>query len=210
MNGPDGRPFKTRDGKVMRLEDLIATAIDKAKVKMQHDNAAIMEADAKLINDGIAEKVAISAIKFADLQNHPNSDYIFDLDRMSSFEGKTGPYLLYQVVRIKSLLNKYNQITPTTENYTNIHLYDFERNLCLQLNHFPEILLLVIQHNSPHFLCEHLYKSAQMFSSFYASCNILAEKNERLRELRLLLCKLSLRQLEQGLELLGIETPDRM
>jgi arginyl-tRNA synthetase len=201
MNGTDGKPFKTRAGGVMKLEDLITSSIDKAIARMQVAN---------ITNDfSVAHKVAISAIKFADLQNNPSSDYIFDLDRMISFEGKTGPYLLYQAVRIKSLLEKAHwssSMTPKTLSFATIN----DHSLGLFLLNFENALQNVISHHTPHLLADYLYKLAQSFSSFYASCPVLAENQDDIKASRLLLAALTLKQLTIGLDLLGIDIPDKM
>ena len=206
MNGDDGKPFKTRAGGVMRLEDLIKMAKEKATARLK---------EAKLSDDltedefaDITNKVAIAAIKFADLQNQRQADYTFDLDRLTSFEGKTGPYLLYQAVRIKSLLAK-----ATVQNISidgEIIIEDSDRNLALLLGEFPDVLDLTIRSYAPHHLCEYVYKLAQAFSSFYGNCHILSENDEGLRTSRLSLCQKTAKQLEQVLSMLGIEVPARM
>jgi len=200
MNGTDGKPFKTRAGGVMKLEDLIQSSIDKAVARMQMAN---------ITNElSVAHKVAISAIKFADLQNNPGSDYIFDLDRMISFEGKTGPYLLYQAVRIKSLLDKahWNSAVPANIHFATEH----DRNLGLFLLNFEHAIYSMLSHHAPHILADYLYKLAQLFSSFYASYQILAENNVEIKISRLFLVALTLKQLTLGLNLLGIDIPDKM
>ncbi len=207
MNGTDGKPFKTREGGVMRLEDLIAMAIDKATVRLNEANLATDMDDAERTD--VAYKVAIAAIKFADLQNQRQSDYIFDLDRLTSFEGKTGPYLLYQTVRIKSLLKKAEAQNIKFENAALI-IQEEDRNLALLLGEFSDALNLSIQNYAPHYLCEYIHKLAQSFSSFYGNCHILSEENEDLRSSRLLLCHKTANQLEKALELLGIFVPIRM
>jgi arginyl-tRNA synthetase len=206
MNGTDGKPFKTRAGGVMKLEDLISTGIEKAQARLAEANLSneIKEEERK----DIAHKVAIAAIKFADLQNNRIADYIFDLDRMTSFEGKTGPYLLYQTVRIKSLLKKAEKQDMAKS--TQFTIYAPDRNLALQLAEFPDHFDLALKNNAPHVLCDYAYKIAQAFSSFYASCHILSEENEELRASRLALCDLTARQISQILNVLGINIPERM
>lgn len=200
MNGTDGKPFKTRAGGVMKLEDLIQSSIDKAIARMNVAN---------ITNDlSVAHKVAISAIKFADLQNNPSSDYIFDLDRMISFEGKTGPYLLYQAVRIKSLLEKAQWSSNLPENLC--FATEHDRNLGLFLLNFEHAIYSVIANHAPHILADYLYKLAQLFSSFYASYQILSENNPDIKNSRLFLVALTLKQLTIGLDLLGIDIPDKM
>ena len=132
MNGPDGKPFKTRAGGVMKLEDLIATGIEKATARLKEAELA-QDLDETAKAD-IAKKVAIAAIKFADLQNNRTADYVFDIDRMISFEGKTGPYLLYQAVRIQSLLKKADY-KPGAAAFV---LQDADRPLALMLSELPD------------------------------------------------------------------------
>ncbi len=206
MNGKDGKPFKTREGGVMRLEDLIQMATDKAYARLDEANLA---ADMDEHDRGdVAHKVAIAAIKFADLQNQRQADYVFDLDRLTSFEGKTGPYLLYQVVRIKSLLNKARDAGITLEG--ELIVEEGNRELLLLMTQFPEALQLSINGYAPHHLCEYVFKMAQAFSSFYGNCHILSEADEALKVSRLKLCEMTVAQLEKILELLGIYAPSRM
>jgi len=205
MNGTDGKPFKTRAGGVMRLEDLIAMAVDKAQARLAEANLAddIDETE----RGDIANKVGLAAIKFADLQNQRQSDYVFDLDRMTSFEGKTGPYLLYQAVRIQSLLKKAD---VSLDDRVDINLSDADRDLALLLTEFPDHFDNALKNYAPHVLCDYAYKIAQAFSSFYGNCHILSEEDALVRKSRLALCALTHRQLIQILELLGIAVPERM
>lgn len=204
MNGTDGKPFKTRAGGVMRLDDLISMAVDQAKQRLAEANLAA-DMDQKEC-DEIAHKVAIAAIKFADLQNQRTTDYIFDLARFTSFEGKTGPYLLYQVVRIKSLLAKAGAVPENTA----FKIDDADRGLALLLSEFPDYFHAALRHDMPHHLCEYAYKLAGAFSSFYSNCHILSETDEAIKHSRIALCQLTQRHLECVLGLLGIEIPDRM
>ncbi|MCK5284018.1 MAG: arginine--tRNA ligase [Alphaproteobacteria bacterium] len=216
MNGMDGKPFKTRAGGIMKLEDLISMGIEKAQFRLDEANLA-KDLD-KQEHKSIAHKIAISAIKFADLQNPRQSNYIFDLDRLISFEGKTGPYLLYQAVRIKSLLRKAQVQTQTqdqtqkyiADNKIDILIKDEDRTLALLLSELPDHFKIALKNYTPHVLCDYAFRLAQGFSSFYASCHILSEKNKDLRASRLALCDLTYKQLELVLDLLGIEIPDRM
>lgn len=206
MNGPDGKPFKTRAGGVMKLEDLIGMAVEKATTRLDEaDLAQDMSAQERM---NIAHKVAIAAIKFADLQNQRQSDYVFDLDRFMSFEGKTGPYLLYQIVRIKSLLRKAEDkgMAPSP----GIIIEDKNRDLALLLCALPDAFEQALHNLAPHILCDHAYKLAQEFSRFYAECHILSEDNAELRDSRLYLCRLVEDQLGLILHLLGIQTVERM
>lgn len=206
MNGTDGKPFKTRAGGVMKLEDLIAMGIEKAKARLEEADLA-KDMDAAERSD-IAKKVAIAAIKFADLQNNRIADYVFDIDRMISFEGKTGPYLLYQSVRIKSLLRKAE--FNLEDHDVKWAVDDVTRPLSLLLGEFPEYFEGAMNNYTPHLLCDYAYRLAQEFSSFYGNCHILSEENEQLKAARLALCVQTYRQLCLILSLLGIDVPDRM
>ncbi|MBI1326111.1 MAG: arginine--tRNA ligase [Alphaproteobacteria bacterium] len=204
MNGTDGKPFKTRAGGVMNLADLIGMSIEKAKERL---------AEAKIATDfsateieEIARKVGIAALKFADLQNTRTADYVFDIDRMTRFEGKTGPYLLYQAVRIKSLLRKAGDIKPPAA----LTLDEEGIILALQLIAWPETVKNALRTYTPHVICDYAYKLAQAFARFYGACPIISEENESLKQTRLVLCQLVLQHLEAALAILGIETPERM
>lgn len=202
MNGTDGKPFKTREGGVMRLEELIDMAEQKAATRLQ-EAALAVDAGAEEFKE-IAHKVALSAIKFADLQNARQADYVFDLDRLTSFEGKTGPYLLYQAVRIKSLLRKAGSEGGA------LQLQEGDRALALTLTELPDAVNAALVNYAPHHLCDYAYRLAQAFSSFYGNCHIISEENAAIRDSRLALCAQTYRQLELVLKLLGISIPERM
>ena len=204
MNGTDGKPFKTRDGGVMRLDDLIEMGLEKARVRLSEANLDASIGDEE--REDIAKKVAIAAIKFADLQNQRQSDYVFDLDRMTSFEGKTGPYLLYQAVRIQSLLNKAGDFAEDGALVLSEDDIGLARILCECAYQFSAAL----KAHAPHILCDYAYRLAQEFSSYYARCHILSEENEAVRLSRLRLCYMVRAQLVCVLSLLGIEIPERM
>lgn len=206
MNGADGKPFKTRAGGVLKLRDLIDTATEKARERLH---------EAKLGDDlpteefeDIARKVAVAALKFADLSNNRTTSYVFDLDRFMSFEGKTGPYLLYQAVRVKSLLRKAAEqgveIAPIVIEEA------AERDLALTLDAFDAATADAYDKRAPNLIAEHAYRLAQSFSKFYAACPILVAPDAATKGSRLALAAASLHQLETALELLGIETPERM
>ena len=206
MNGPDGKPFKTRAGGVMRLQDLIAMATEQAMIRLREEGLAADYPEDE--REQIARMVGIAAIKFADLSNHRLSNYIFDLDRFTRFEGRTGPYLQYAAVRIKSLLRKAEAagaapgpIVPPTE---------VERDLVLLLGQLPEAVSVAIARRAPNELCDFAFRLAQEFSRFYGACHILSESDEALKGSRLALSRIALRELELLLSLLGIEIPERM
>lgn len=205
MNGTDGKPFKTREGGVLKLNDMIVMTRDKARERL-HEAGLGAELDPAAFED-TAHKVAVAALKFADLQNFRGTSYVFDLDRFSSFEGKTGPYLLYQAVRIKSVLRK-----AADEGVAGGEIVvseAAERDLVLLLDAFDQALADAYDKKAPNFVAEHAYKLAQAFSKFYAACPILSASPE-LKASRLALAQTTLRQLEAALDLLGIEAPERM
>jgi arginyl-tRNA synthetase len=206
MNGKDGKPFKTREGGVLKLHDLIRQAREAARSRLQE--AGIGEGMSPDEVELIADRVAISAIKFADLSNVRTTNYVFDLDRFISFEGKTGPYLLYAAVRMKSLVRRAAEdgVQPGP---VDIRL-EAERALALTLDGFAEAVTSAAARRMPHLLCDHAYQLAQAFSAFYAAAPILAEKDGAVRGARLSLTMATLNQLERTLELIGVATPERM
>lgn len=206
MNGTDGKPFKTRAGGVMKLEDLLKMARDKAMERLETANIGNDFSDEE--KQDIATKIGLATIKFSDLQNNPVTDYVFDLDRMTSFEGKTGPYILYQAVRIKSLLRKAAAQNDTPSNTINIT--EENKALMLLMSEFSSVLTGSCRNYSPHILADYVYNLAQGFSSFYNSCHILSEKDADVKANHLTLCKLVSDQLETCMGLLGIEVPERM
>jgi arginyl-tRNA synthetase len=206
MNGTDGKPFKTRAGGVMKLGDLLKMARDKAMERLETANIGNDFSDEEKLD--IATKIGLATIKFSDLQNNPVTDYVFDLDRMTSFEGKTGPYILYQAVRIKSLLRKAAAQNDTPSNTINIT--EENKALMLLMSEFSAVLSGSCRNYSPHILADYVYNLAQGFSSFYNNCHILSEKNADVKANHLALCKLISDQLETCMGLLGIEVPERM
>jgi len=204
MNGPDGKPFKTRAGGAMKLYDLIAMGQAEAEKRLAEQGiGADYAADERA---EIARKVGIATIKFADLSNHRTTDYIFDLERFSKFEGKTGPYLQYAAVRIKSILRKAESASLSAPA---IHSPE-ERKLILQLLSLGDVLKAAEDKRAPNMLCEYAFELAQNFSRFYGEHHILSEPDEELKASRLGLCALVLAVLTGVLDLLGIEVPERM
>jgi arginyl-tRNA synthetase len=206
MNGPDGKPFKTREGGVMKLYDLIAMA--KAEAEKRLAEAGIGTDYPAEEQAEIARKVGIAAIKFADLSNHRTTDYIFDLERFSKFEGKTGPYLQYAAVRIQSILRKARE-QGFEVGVPAIHSPE-ERKLILQLLGLGDALAGAEEKRAPNMLCEYAFELAQNFSRFYGEHHILSESDSGLRASRLGLCALVLGVLAGVLGVLGIEIPERM
>ena len=206
MNGADGKPFKTREGGVLKLHDLITMATDKARERL-HEAGLGQELSPEAF-EATAHKVAVAALKFADLSNFRGTSYVFDLDRFMSFEGKTGPYLLYQAVRIKSVLRRAEG--EGARPGAVIVAEPAERDLVLTLDAFEQALVDAYDKRAPNAVAEHAYRLAQSFSKFYAACPILQAEDEAKRSSRLALAHMVLAQLETALSLLGIETPERM
>ncbi len=207
MNGKDGKPFKTREGGVLRLEDLLEIMNEAAMTRLKESGIGADFDEAERAE--IARKVGLAALKFADLQNQRLTNYIFDPERFTAFEGKTGPYLLYAVVRIKSILRKAEAQGAKTGDINAAE--PAEQQLILALDAFGRAVATSAEKYSPHILCEHIYKVAQAFSRFYTDCPILVDDTpEDVRASRLALAELTLRQLVFGLNILGIDAPERM
>jgi arginyl-tRNA synthetase len=206
INGPDGKPFKTRAGGVMKLYDLIAMAVVEAKSRLAEQGLGGDYSPEE--KETIANQIALATIKFADLSNHRTTDYIFDLERFSKFEGKTGPYLQYAAVRIKSILRRARE-EGRVSGTPAIHSPE-ERALVLQLLSLGDVLLAAEQKRAPNILCDYAFTLAQNFSRFYGAHHILSESDEALRASRLGLCARVLEVMTGTLELLGIAIPERM
>ena len=203
MNGKDGKPFKTREGGVMRLADLINLIKEAGKEKLK-GNKNIAEEDV----EEISSKVGLAALKYGDLSNQASKDYIFDIDRFASFEGNTGPYILYTIVRIKSILNKAN--ATEIDSAVLVPQSDSERNLMLQLIKFNEVIELSFRDRAPHKRCEYIYELSNNFNRFYNDTRIVSEENEAKKGSWLSLINLVKNVLEQCLDLLGMESVERM
>jgi arginyl-tRNA synthetase len=205
MNGPDGKPFKTRAGGAMKLHDLIAMATAEAQKRLDEQGIGTDYGAAERAE--IARQVGIATIKFADLSHQRTTDYIFDLERFSTFEGKTGPYLQYAAVRIQSILRKAGGPVPGGD----ILLRSpEERALALQLLSLGDVMAAAEDKRAPHILCDYAFELAQRFSRFYAAHHILSESDQDLKAARLRLCALVLAALTRVLDLLGIAVPERM
>lgn len=207
VNGSDGKPFKTREGGTLRLADLNQMALDEATKRIGDAGlSGDIGADEKA---EIGELVARAALRFADLQNQRTTNYVFDLARFTSFEGKTGPYLLYAAVRMKALLRRAADegVVPGDIRVAAAE----ERKLVLALDGFALALHLAREKRMPHFVCEHVYGLSQAFSAFYSACPILKDGVDAdTKASRIALCKVVLHQLEAGLGILGITAPERM
>lgn len=206
VNGPDGKPFKTRAGGVMPLKELVTMVTAEALKRMQESNLAAACDEAERLR--IARQVGLAALKFADLANHRTSDYVFELEKFTRFEGRTGPYLLYTAVRIKSILRNAAQAGLAAGPITVTHPLD--RELMLVLNQLPDAVESAYEERLPSHLCEFAYELAQTFNRFYNRCHILTEPNPAVQASWLALSRLTLAELELLLSLLGIEIPERM
>ncbi|MEG2917921.1 MAG: arginine--tRNA ligase, partial [Clostridium sp.] len=202
-NGKDGKPFKTREGGVMRLADLINIIKEVGKEKLK-DNKNIGAEDV----EEISSKVGLAALKYGDLSNQASKDYMFDIDRFASFEGNTGPYILYTIVRIKSILKKASSVDKDTNIL--VPKSDAERDLMLQLAKFNEVIELSFRDRAPHRVCEFIYELSNNFNKFYNDTKILSEEDESKKQSWLTLINLVKDVLEQGLDLLGMESVERM
>lgn len=206
MNGPDGRPFKTRKGGVMRLSNLIDMAVERARERLKQEGLGQGYDEEE--QDRIANQVGLAALKFADLQSYRLTNYVFDIDRFTAFEGKTGPYLLYAAVRIKSMLRKAEEQglgegavqAPSAT----------DAALAITLGEFPTAVANALERRAPNELCDYVYQLSQAFSRFYADCHVLSEPDTGKRSGWLRLAGLTLKTLETALDILGIDVPERM
>ena len=206
MNGQDGKPFKTRDGGVLRLEALLSDVVKEVSNKMADREMA--EEDKK----DAAEKVALAAIKYGDLSNQVAKDYIFDMERFTSFEGNTGPYILYTIVRIKSLMNKLAEqdivvdedaviLPPENKSQTDV---------MLSIAKWSETVEAAYAEQAPHKICQFVYELSDAFNKFYHDNKIITNEDEKVRASYILLSQLVGRALETGIDLLGLESPEKM
>ena len=206
MNGKDGKPFKTREGGVMRLENLI-TEIQEEMYKKITDNRTVEEEEAK----NTAKTVGMAAIKYGDLSNQASKDYVFDVDRFTSFEGNTGPYILYTIVRIKSILNKYQEEgKAVTGLKVNQQSGESEKALMLALVKYNEMMENAYEELAPHKICAYIYDLANAFNRFYHETKILAEEDEQKQKSYIALLTLTRDILTTCIDLLGFEAPERM
>ncbi|MCJ8301201.1 arginine--tRNA ligase [Shewanella sp.] len=204
MNGSDGRPFKTRSGGVVKLVDLLNEADIRALELVRSKNPDMDEAEL----EKIAKVVGISSVKYADLSKNRTSDYIFSFEQMLSFEGNTAPYLLYAYTRVVGIFKRAKDIDLGDAKIVLEH--DKEKNLGNKLAQFGEVLSRMVAKGQPHAMCAYLFELAGAFSSFYEACPVLAAETEAQKKSRLLIAQLTAKTLKQGLDLLGIETLDRM
>lgn len=214
MNGKDGKPFKTREGGVMRLEYLVQSVNEEMLKKIEQNKNSKENLDFdKEEAQRTAKMIALAAIKYGDLSNQASKDYIFDIDRFTSFEGNTGPYILYTIVRIKSILSKYQEkgkevkdckthiLPATTEN---------EKNLMLVIARFNAMVENAYEESAPHKVCAYIYELANAFNGFYHDTKILSEENEGLQQSYIALLELTREILEVSIDMLGFSAPERM
>lgn len=206
MNGKDGKPFKTRDGGVMRLENLLRE-INEEMYKKIMDNRTVTEEEA----EKTSRIVGLAAVKYGDLSNQASKDYIFDVDRFTSFEGNTGPYILYTIVRIKSILNKYQESGAVSADMSIRAAGDeFEKSLMLETAKFNDMIDAVYEEIAPHKICAYIYDVANAFNKFYHETKILTEEDEAKKAGYIALLALTKEVLETCIGLLGFEAPERM
>ena len=202
MNGKDGKPFKTREGGVMRLERLIAEMTDFVRTKVVEN---------KIVSDDEVEattkKIALAALKYGDLSNQPTKDYVFDMDRFAAFEGNTGPYILYTIVRIKSIITKYGEYKHLPIQVpANAHAKD----LMLSITKFGPTMEAALKSSAPNLICAYIYELAGAVNKFYHETRILTEENEELKAGYISLIGLAKDILEQCIQILGFEAPEKM
>ena len=206
MNGKDGKPFKTREGGVMRLETLIKDITDKMLEKIT-DNRTVAEEEASRT----AQIVGMSALKYGDLSNQASKDYVFDVDRFTSFEGNTGPYILYTIVRIKSILNKYQEAGNQVEGLKISALEnESQKALMLELAKYNSVIDVAYEELAPHKICAYIYDLANAFNRFYHETKILTEEDKAKQQSYIALLTLTRDVLNTCIDLLGFEAPERM
>ena len=206
VNGSDGHALKTRDGGVMRLEYLIRD-INEEMYRKIVENRSVKEKDAS----ETSRIVGLSALKYGDLSNQASKDYIFDLDRFTSFEGNTGPYILYTIVRIKSILNRYFENGGTQEGSELLPARnEAEKELMLQLTGFGSTVEDAYRERAPHRICAFIYETANAFNRFYHETRILNEEDPLRKASLIRLLQITRRELETGIDLLGFSAPEKM
>ncbi len=207
MNGKDGKPFKTRDGGVLRLQSL-CEQINAEVYKKMKDNREYSGDEA----EAIAAKVGLAALKYGDLSNQASKDYIFDIERFASFEGNTGPYILYTIVRIKSLVGRYEEeggvlssdsrlMPPASASETKVYL---------TLSRFADMVEAAYAELAPNKICQYIFELSESVNHFYHETKVLTEEDEERKNSYIKLLRLVQRVLECCIDMLGFEAPDKM
>ena len=222
MNGKDGKPFKTRDGGVMRLEQLIADIEEAVYARIQ-ENRGVLEEGPEAEGSGTgmemteeearktAKRIGLAALKYGDLSNQAAKDYVFDLDRFTSFTGNTGPYILYTVVRIQSILRNYQESGGNAGDAGILPAEgSAERELMLELTRYNEVMETAFAELAPHKICQYVYELANAFSGFYRDNKILAQEDAARQKGWIRLITLVRDVLTAGIGVLGFEAPERM
>ena len=206
MNGKDGKPFKTREGGVLRLETLLSDVEKQVEDKMADRD---MEED---VRHAAAQKIGLAAIKYGDLSNQASKDYVFDVDRFTSFEGNTGPYILYTIVRIKSLMNKVKAqgIEVKGEEAILPSQSKSQTDVMLAVSKWAETIEAAFNEQAPHKICQFIYELSDAFNKFYHENKIVTNEDEKVRASYIALSRFVGNVLEQGINLLGLEAPDKM
>ncbi|MFJ2091950.1 arginine--tRNA ligase [Streptomyces sp. NPDC087901] len=205
--GKDGKPFKTREGVTVRLEELLDEAVERATAVVREKAEKIGLSEDEIVENG--RYVGVGAVKYADLSTSAVRDYKFDLDQMVSLHGDTSVYLQYAYARIRSILRKAGDAKPVA--HPELELAPAERALGLHLDRFGEVLSEVAEGYEPHKLAAYLYQLASLYTTFYDQCHVLSDENPaEVVENRLFLCDVTARTLHQGMALLGIKTPERL
>ena len=214
MNGKDGKPFKTRDGGVMRLEYLMNEINEEMLKKITENQNTKGDLEiSKEEAEKTAKMVALAAIKYGDLSNQASKDYIFDLERFTSFEGNTGPYILYTIVRIKSILAKYEATGKSVvacKGMMEAAHNEHEKDLMLVLSRFNAVVENAFEETAPHKICAYIYELANAFNGFYHGTKILSESDEQVQKSYIGLLELTKSVLEACIDMLGFEAPERM
>ncbi len=207
MNGPDGKPFKTRDGGILRLEELQRQIVEEVREKMRENR----DYDEEELNE-ISEKVGLAALKYGDLSNQASKDYAFDIERFASFEGNTGPYILYTIVRIGSVIKKFVDEGGTIDEDEPLlpPVSESESELYRAIAGFPEMIDGAYRELAPHKVCQYVFTLADALNHFYHETKIVSEPDRERRNSYLRLIGLVKRVLEQGIELIGFSAPERM
>lgn len=204
MNGLDGKPFKSRDGGVLKLEDLINDAKEKALKELKENNRDLSGLD----ENEIARKIGIAALKYGDLSNSPTRDYVFDIDKFLSFQGNTGPYILYTIVRIKSIFEKLKDIH--TDKKLDLICDKIVHDIFLKAIRYEEVLFDAYKNYDPSVICKYIYELANDFNSFYHDHNIINEQDDNKKELYIIICNIVNKIIKDALSILAIDIPDRM